>query len=736
MKKNILFFMVMLFSWVTVEAQSYLYAYPIFKKKGETPLYYYCTNNGGGCNGYPSFQGANLGSYIIGGNVLRLSGIQTRIARCSGQTVTAADVFYRIYPSSGAPTGAFSQIALVKGATTANSCSGTDENWNVSYTGDGTSVATNFGVGNYTVELYYRITGSAGTSLLNNAGANYKATFTIVGTTVWNGTSWDHGVPNSSSDAVVNGNYTVNSNGFSVKDLNVSPGSTLTVQSDRSLKAFGNVVNNGTIVINNDATYLLVNGFTDTGSGNTIVKRESNLKRDDYNYWSSPVTNQNLYNFSVGTPTNRFYRYDESKDKFDTAGLSAASTFSPGTGYAIKGKNSYSTTTPVNEIFTFDGKANNGNITVNLQRSAGADKGYNLVGNPYPSNISFSVLYNAGSNRTSIFNKQWFWTNLNDVRSQQGSAYAGNNYATYVSGVGGVGPSFVSGNIEEPSLRPLGFTKVAQGFIVQARYNNAPLTFTNATRSSNVADSIFFNKSDGKDGEEGDEDGEGDDDEPETIDRYWLRFVNPNNIANTILVAHVPYATDGYDEDYDANLFSLGQDSFFSVVSPYRLQIQARHSPITTADVIGLGYVSSVAGSAKISLDDKEGVFKTELKAIYLKDNVTGTITNLQNGYYTFTAAKETNENRFSILYENAVLSTGASQTKELVVYKHNNELVVKGDQSITSVDIFDASGKLVTSVSSNNSKEVKVSTVKFLKGIYILKIISEKGITTKKVIL
>lgn len=729
--------MVLLAGFVTAEAQSILYAYPIFKKRFEAPTYTYCINNGGGCSSHSSFQGSVLSTGNVGGNILRLAGFQTKISRCSGQTVTAATAHYRIYPSASTPTGSFTAIPLVKAtspAPVANACSGTDEMWNYSLTGDGTSLTTNFVVGNYTMEIYFSTTGSGGTILLNNAGANYKATFSIVAETTWNGSTWNFGTPSATSDAVIAGNYTLTgTNGNSIKNLTVNNGVTLTIAAERSFKVNGNTVNNGTIIINNDASYLLVDNSTRTGTGNMIVKRESNLRKDDYNYWSSPVNNQNLYDFSVGTPTNRFYKYDEATDRFISSGLSASSVFESGVGYAIRGKDTYSPVSSVTEMFTFDGVDNNGNITVSLAKSAGLDKGYNLVGNPYPSNINFTTLYNAGTNKNSIFNKQWFWTNLNDITTQEGSSYAGNNYATFVSGVGGVGPSFISGNIEEPSLRPLGFTKLGQGFIVQARVNNAPLTFTNAIRSSNIADSMFFNKT-----QEGDDEGDGgnDDESQAVIDRYWLRFVNPNNVANTILIAHVPYATNNYDEDYDANMFSVGSDAFYSLVSSYRLQIQARQSPVDNSDVINLGYVSSVAGNSIIALDDKEGIFKTNNKAIYLKDNTLGTVTNLQNAYHSFVSTQGANESRFSILYENNVLASHDVKAKDIIVYKNNNTLVIKANVNVLATEIYDASGKLVKTVSGKKSKIMNVNTSGFLKGIYILKINSDNGVSTKKIIL
>lgn len=552
-------------------------------------------------------------------------------------------------------------------------------------------------------------------------------------TTTWNGSAWSNGVPSATKDAIIAGDFNLSTN-ISAKNFTINTGVTYSVGIGSRLLISGNFVNNGSIIVNSDG---ILNQISDTstysGSGTATVRRVANLKRTDFNYWSSPVTGQNLYNFSINTPVRYFTRYEEANDLFVFTGLDANSVFEPGIGYSIRGKSNYSLTVPVSETFTFTGKPNNGDITVTLKRSAGVDKGYNLVGNPYPSNIALKYLFNNRGNRNSIFNKQWFWTNLNEVKFQQGSNYSGNNYATYVSGVGGVGPSYVSSNIEEITLRPQEYTKVSQGFIVQAKYNNAPLVFANSMRVSAVGSSTFYNKETDK------FDDEEDPEEPEEIiDRYWLKFVNPSNVANNILIAHIPEATNDYDEDYDSSLFSLGNDAFYSVIGTNKLQIQARGLPISDSDDIKLGFKNSKAGNCVIALNDKDGVFKSNVKAIYLKDNVTGTITNLQEGYYTFSSdvVSTENETRFDILYSNAVLSTQNSTAKELMVYKNNGDLVVKGNHNISAVEVYDASGKLAYSVSGKSSKEIRINASAFLKGVYILKITSEKGITSKKVIL
>lgn len=552
-------------------------------------------------------------------------------------------------------------------------------------------------------------------------------------TTTWNGSSWSNGRPNTSTDAIISADYSQSAN-LTVKNLTINSGKNFTLKSNFQVIVYGSVVNNGTLIVESNASFVQRNSTsTYSGSGTALVKREAKLKRNDYNYWSSPVANQNIYNFSIGTPARYFFKYKEKDDRFYANEITANSTFELGTGYAIRGKDSYTLETPTTETFLFSGIPNNGTYSKVLQRSVGSDKGYNLIGNPYPSNFNLAAFAKAATNRNSLVGKFWFWSNINQVTSQQGSSYAGNNYATYVVNVGGIGPTYVSGSTEEISLRPTGTARVAQGFMVQAKYNNAPIYFTNAMRATTNVGSIFYNKTN-----EGDDNGEDEPQEPEPIiDRYWLKLINPDNIANNILIAHIAEATNNYDEDYDAALFAMGNDTFYSVVGTNKLQIQARALPISDSDVIPLAYKTSKAGNCIIALNDKDGIFKDSNKAIYLKDKVTGTVTNLQEGYYTFNSEVLTtpNDSRFEILYANSVLAADNAATNQWIVYKQDTDWVVRGNDRINGLDLYDASGKLVRSVAGNNAGEVRLSNVGLLKGLYVMKIKTGKGTVTKKLL-
>lgn len=547
-------------------------------------------------------------------------------------------------------------------------------------------------------------------------------------TTTWNGSSWSNGKPNTSKDAIIASDYSQSAN-LTVKNLTINSGTNFTLKSNFQVIVYGSVVNNGTLIVESNASFVhRDNASTYSGSGTALVKREANLKRNDYNYWSSPVANQNIYNFSIGTPTWYFYKYNERDDKFYANEINANSNFEPGVGYAIRGKDSYGLATPSTETFLFSGIPNNGTYSSVLKRSPGLDKGYNLIGNPYPSNLNLVAFAKGAPNRNSIVGKFWFWSNINQVKYQQGSGYGGNNYATYVVDVGGIGPTYLSGSTEEIALRPSGTARVAQGFIVQAKYNNAPIYFTNAMRATINGRSIFYNKNE--------EDDEPQEPEP-IIDRYWLKLINPDNIANDILIAHIAEATNNYDEDYDAALFAMGNDAFYSAVGTNKLQIQARELPISDSDVIPLAYKTSKAGNCIIALNDKDGIFKDSNKAIYLKDKVTGTVTNLQEGYYTFNSEVLTtpNDSRFEILYANSVLAADNTSTNQWIVYKQDTDWVVRGNDRIDGLDLYDASGKLVRSLAAINTGEVRLSNVGLLKGLYVMKIKTGKGTVTKKLL-
>ena len=605
--------------------------------------------------------------------------------------------------------------------------------WSITYNANGVNPQTITGITNSTytlsvspeVNTNYTLT-SVSDAVCNN-GTTVGLASVLVNKTVWRNkdgvASWSNGIPNVNLNTYIFEPYVSETQGsFAAKNLTIDNNGLLTVSANTVITAdqYINNISGDNFIVESDGNIMQSSELSN--SGNITVKRISNLAKMHYTFWSSPVADQNLYSFTDGglvggTPKTRIYAYNESNDYFVTTGLNDAYAFRTGQGYAIRGKDSYSTdyNNPAPYTFTFTGIPNNGNLAFQYLKWTNADHGFNLVGNPYPSNLDFDALYDANS--SLIYGTAFFWTNQQFIPGQQGSDYAGSNYAIY-NRSGGVPSTFQDG-VSSPV--PTQYIKVGQGFLVQsmAGSNNQPLQFTNEMRSYSPA-SIFFNK------------------QKTSKDRFWLNLKSPSNINNTILLSYVPGATDNYERLYDADLLVVGSDAFYSINGASKLAIQGRRYPLNNNDVVTLGAKYFETGDYSIILSEKEGLFNDN-QAIYLKDKKLDKVINLtEEGFYKFAATKGIDESRFELIYQDLSSFEKTSKVAGTVnVIKDESEIVVIDTRDIiNSVDVFDASGKLITSLSGNNSKEVRLSTLGFVKGVYIVKITSEKGITTKKVIL
>jgi uncharacterized protein (TIGR02145 family) len=172
------------------------------------------------------FTGYDFGSYYVNSGGLLLKGAEIKTWKAATANVCSGKMYYRVY-TTGSPSGAFTLVNLpyYDGCSsgtfpTGGPCNTGDQKWrDISQSIN----LTNYAAGNYTLEVYYEITGShlststcETTLTLNNSGANYTSTFTLlaiptasntgaycVGETIQlnaaNGTSYSWSGPNSFS---------------------------------------------------------------------------------------------------------------------------------------------------------------------------------------------------------------------------------------------------------------------------------------------------------------------------------------------------------------------------------------------------------------------------------------------------------------------------------------------------------------------------------------------------------
>ncbi len=528
-------------------------------------------------------------------------------------------------------------------------------------------------------------------------------TLTCTNTTTWNGSSWNNGIPDKETLAIVNGNLTLTSD-LEMCSLDVSSGVAVLVPSGFNLTVVRsiNVNASSTLTVENNANLIQVNNISNTG--NIIVNKNSSpLVRLDYTSWSSPVSGQNLKAFSPNTLDNRFYEYVSAGTIPTTAYANIdplTNDFQPGKAYIIRAPNNWSAS-PTVYNGQFVGTANNGQYEQNI------NLGFNMIGNPYPSTITADEF--IANNRT--IETLYFWTH---TAPASGGSYPVNNFASYTT-MGGVA-SAAGGEIPDGTVKP------GQGFYVYSS-DNEKVLFHNGQRVK-VSNSQFFRMN-----------------EFDTNNvivekhRIWLNLSSNENHFNQMLVGYSNFATSGFDLAFDGKTMDKSITHLYNIIDNEDYVIQARPMPFDDSDVVDLGIKVNNPGTYYISLENKDGLFETK-ENIFIKDNYTGAIHNVTQSPYMFVSDEGNFINRFKLIYkefepvqidENTVLAYG----------RYGNLVVSSSNEKIKHIIVFDLLGRNLLSETNLQTYDFETNVLMSNNQPILVKIILANGqVILKKVIL
>lgn len=556
---------------------------------------------------------------------------------------------------------------------------------------------------------------SGGTSPNSN---QIDVTTTLVTSTTWDGTAWSNDEPTASIDAIIEGDLTMATD-LIAKSLTINAG-VLTVGANVTLTVVDNITNNLTadnFVIESDGV-LLQNSSVLGNVSATVKRNSSNLYRQDYTSWSSPVAGQNMKAFSPATIQSRFYSYDAGAISDDpaanignyvselvTAADVANKTFTPGVGILIRMPNNWpvfvdaaTAGTPYNGVFK--GTLNNGDYSVVLSDEG---VGFNLVGNPYPSQLSISSFFAANPTIPEIL---YFWRKRNGAM--------GSGYATY-------SPLGTTSLQPEGTVTDLDDTiKAGQGFYVTA---NAPTTliFNNAMRT-NTSGTMFFKSAS---------------ENPSTMSRFWLNLSSGSEVVGQMLVGYAENATQGVDSGLDAKYVNDSSLALTSLIETDEYSIQGRALPFANTDVVPLGFKSSFAGTFTISLAQFDGLFSAN-QDIFLKDNTTGISHDLKAGNYIFPSESGVFNNRFEIQYTATLNTTNPSLAENVIlVGVQNQEITINaGAIEIQKVELIDVSGRIIYTLEEVNNSATKIKNLSITNQMLIVRISTvNNGVVNKKII-
>ncbi|MXN92307.1 T9SS sorting signal type C domain-containing protein, partial [Flavobacterium sp. Sd200] len=188
---------------------------------------------------------------------------------------------------------------------------------------------------------------------------------------------------------------------------------------------------------------------------------------------------------------------------------------------------------------------------------------------------------------------------------------------------------------------------------------------------------------------------------------------------------------------YDGKMLNDGgRVALYSVAEATNLSIQARSAFVAT-DVVPMGFTALAAGQYTIVIDRKDGLFD-EGQEIYLKDNLLGTVTSLEEAY-TFTSEAGTFNGRFEVVYA-ASPSLGdddhSLNVNSVMVFKQGNGIAINtGSASMNSVTIYDIRGRQLYTKSGINATETVVSGLQVEQQVLIVEVDTVKGKVSKRII-
>lgn len=214
-------------------------------------------------------------------------------------------------------------------------------------------------------------------------------------------------------------------------------------------------------------------------------------------------------------------------------------------------------------------------------------------------------------------------------------------------------------------------------------------------------------------------------------DKFWLTLKQGESSQNEILIGYVENATNELDFGYDGKLLNNGSAAISTLIQNEEYVIQGRSFPFSDNDILPLGFKTNTKGMFTISLSKTEGAFSNE-QAIYLKDKLTGSITNLKDLNYSFIANEGIDNTRFEIVYKKATPISSVSDNQILVYSQSNTILFNSSKNKIKNIEIFDIQGRLLFQKSDIDDTTFESASLIKTNAVILISITDENNIKTK----
>ena len=400
--------------------------------------------------------------------------------------------------------------------------------------------------------------------------------------------------------------------------------------------------------------------------------------------------------------------------------------------------------------YTFVGTPKDGNLTT--IEEIGADENY-LIGNPFASAINTNKFIEDNIN--SISGTLYFWEHQasangeTDINGHGFGGYVGGyatrnrsmglaanstqNNSNANNGTAGIG----QGTYKEPKA----YIAIGQGFFVGGDGDDGgPIVFNNSQREfiTEGANSTFF-----KQGDKSKKTANIVDANALPIIKLGMDYKNEEQlkIHRQIGISFQETNSFAYDKGYDSTIYDLGKtDMYWEFENDDNKYIITGVQAISDELKVPLTIAIAESQQVSISIDEWQNVNKD----VYINDLLTASSQKINNNNKAvFDLVAGTYKDRFFLTFKASEnLSTGTFESQNVIVgYDNSQKLILltcPNDLELTQVSLVNLNGIEVSNwkESLKHKSNHALNVAEINKGVYILKIQSNKGILTKKFII
>lgn len=501
-------------------------------------------------------------------------------------------------------------------------------------------------------------------------------------------------IPSQVNDIYVsNGNTLTLNSSVDVKSIIVSPGSKLNLNTGQTLTTKDGITLQSDVT--GTATFVDTNNNSPQAVSGTVQQYITAARNW---YTSSPIVAGTAAGFNLGTSVQS---YSESAKAWSI--LNSGDALVAGKGYVSVATTGTGTTGTV----SFTGILNTGTITVPVTRTGTDKAGFNLVANPYPSYLDWSLV-TAEPLNANIGTTMWFRTKT------AGNLYT---YSTYNS-AGNVAVANGANSTITKFIPPM------QAFWIRVNNGTAStnLTFKNTMRAhkDNNENSLKA---------------------PRLENQQLVRLQVSNGTSSDETVVYFNSdALDAYDKYDSPKMFestTVMKPEIYTQVGAEKLVINGM-TELKYNTEITLGFTTAQTNSFSIKTSEFKN-FEVGTKLILLdkSTNPTSEIELNEGASYNFSSdITSPSTDRFSILFRASGVTTDVDITLKLnarVIVNANNQIAIITLEKC-KFGIYNAVGqKMDEGISTSN---YQISNCKLTNGVYIVRVSGNgKEITTKVIV-